>query len=61
MNFEINSSFLALQLLLSLCLYDTFLTMIDLNYNSLLVDILNHKRETLSQASAIGSALGKYE
>ncbi|CAF0927378.1 unnamed protein product [Rotaria sordida] len=55
---EINSSLLGLQLLFSLCLYDTFLTMIDLNYNSLLVDISLHKRETLSSASAIGNALG---
>ncbi|CAF4294256.1 unnamed protein product, partial [Rotaria sp. Silwood2] len=55
---EINSSLLGLQLLLSLCLYDTFLTMIDLNYNSLLIDISVHKRETLSSASAIGNALG---
>lgn len=58
---EINSSLLGLQLVLSLCLYDTFLTMIDLNYSSLLIDISDHKRETLSSASAIGNALGKYE
>jgi Na+/melibiose symporter-like transporter len=57
---EINSSFLGLQLVFSLCLYDTFLTMIDLNYNSLLIDISIHKRETLCSASAIGNALGKY-
>ncbi|CAF3342553.1 unnamed protein product [Rotaria socialis] len=54
----INSSLLSLQLLLSLCLYDTFLTMIDLNYNSLLIDISLYKREILSSASVIGSALG---
>ncbi|CAF1112015.1 unnamed protein product [Rotaria sp. Silwood1] len=55
---KINSSLLGLQLLFSLCLYDTFLTMIDLNYNSLLIDISIYKRETLSSASAIGNALG---
>jgi Na+/melibiose symporter-like transporter len=56
---EIQSSLLGLQLFLSLCLYDTFLTIIDLNSNSLLIDIYNQKRETLSTASAIGNALGK--
>ncbi|CAF2081496.1 unnamed protein product [Rotaria magnacalcarata] len=55
---EINSSLLSLQLLLSLCLYDTFLTMIDLNYNSLLIDISFYKREILISASVIGNALG---
>jgi hypothetical protein len=46
-------------LFFSLCLYDTFLTMIDLNSNSLLIDIYHQERETLSTASAIGNAFGK--
>lgn len=53
-----NSLLLTLQLLLSLCLYDTFLTIIDLNYNSLLIHITTPKRQLLSSASAIGNALG---
>lgn len=57
---QINSSLLGLQLVLSLCLYDTFLTMLDLNYSSLLIDISLLKREALSTASAIGNAFGKY-
>lgn len=52
------SSFLVLQLFFLLCLYDTFLTVIDLNYNSLLIDINEEKRETLSTASLVGNALG---
>lgn len=58
---EMSSPLLGLQLFSSLCIYDTFLTMIDLNYNSLLIDISLHKRETLSSASAIGNAFGKYK
>jgi Na+/melibiose symporter-like transporter len=57
---DINSSLLGLQLVFSLCLYDTFLTMIDLNYSSLLIDISVCKRETLCSASAVGNALGEY-
>ncbi len=57
---ERNSSLLGLQLVISLCLYDSFLTMIDLNYSSLLIEIgQQHKREFLSSASAIGNAFGK--
>jgi hypothetical protein len=56
---NIHSSLLGLQLFFSLCLYDTFLTMIDLNSNSLLIDIYHQERETLSTASAIGNAFGK--
>ena len=56
---ELTSAVLGLQLLVSLCLYDTFLTIIDLNCNSLLIDIPNCRRERLSSASAIGNALGR--
>lgn len=55
---DIHSSVLVLQLFLILCLYDTFLTMIDLNYNALLIDIHEQKRETLSTACLVGNALG---
>ena len=57
----LSSAVLGLQLLISLCLYDTFLTIIDLNCNSLLIDIPDCRRERLSSASAMGNALGRYE
>lgn len=56
---DLHSAILVLQLFFILCFYDTFLTMIDLNYNSLLIEIYEHKRETLSTASLVGNALGK--
>ena len=51
-------SLLPLQLLISLCLYDTFLTVLDLNYNALLIDFPDSERERLSSASAVGHAFG---
>lgn len=54
-----HSSFLVLQLFVILCLYDTFLTVIDLNYNSLLIDMNEQNRHTLSTASIVGNALGE--
>lgn len=52
-------SLLGVQLTISLCLYDTFLTALDLNYSALLIEIADHQRERLSSASTIGHALGE--
>ena len=52
-------SLLGVQLTISLCLYDTFLTALDLNCSALLVVIADHQRERLSSASTIGHALGE--
>jgi len=51
---------LSMNLLVSLCLYDSCLTMIDLNMNSLLIDLKQMKRERLSSANALGNAIGDF-
>jgi MFS family permease len=56
---QTQSSWLVVQLVVSLCLYDAFLTMLDLNLNALLVDNGHCQRERLMTASTIGHALGK--
>ena len=56
---ESHRDLLGLQLTIGLCLYDTFLTALDLNYNALLVDIPAHQRESFSAASTVGHALGR--
>ena len=53
-----NISF-AFQLTLSLCLYDTFLTMFELNFNALLTDVPLDERRGFIAASTFGHALGK--